>query len=35
MNEIFATTDRLILRNFRPEDLPLYIELSTDPEIMR
>ena len=35
MSAIFATTDRLILRDFRPADLPLYIELSTDPEVMR
>ena len=35
MSEVFAVTDRLILRDFRPADLPLYIELSTDPEVMR
>lgn len=35
MSEIFAVTQRLILRDFRPADLPLYIALSTDPEIMR
>jgi RimJ/RimL family protein N-acetyltransferase len=35
MSETFATTERLILRDFRPADLPLYIALSSDPEIMR
>ena len=35
MSEIFAVTDRLILRDYRPADLPLYIELSADPEVMR
>lgn len=35
MNEIFAETARLTLRDYRPADLPLYIDLSTDPEIMR
>ena len=30
MSEIFATTDRLILRDYRPADLALYIALSTD-----
>lgn len=35
MSEIFAITERLILRDFRPADLPPYIELSTDPEVMR
>jgi RimJ/RimL family protein N-acetyltransferase len=35
MTEIFAITDRLILRDYRPSDLPLYVDLSTDPEIMR
>jgi RimJ/RimL family protein N-acetyltransferase len=32
---VFATTDRLILRDYRPADTPLYIELSTDAEVMR
>ena len=32
MSEIFAVTDRLILRDYRPADLPHYIELSADPE---
>ena len=35
MSETFAVTERLILRDFRPQDLPLYIDLSTDPEVMR
>jgi RimJ/RimL family protein N-acetyltransferase len=35
MREVFATTERLILRDFRPEDVPLYFDLSTDPEVMR
>jgi RimJ/RimL family protein N-acetyltransferase len=35
MSEIFATTDRLILRDYRSADLALYIALSTDPEVMR
>jgi RimJ/RimL family protein N-acetyltransferase len=35
MRAPFATTERLILRDYRPEDLPIYIELSTDPEVMR
>jgi RimJ/RimL family protein N-acetyltransferase len=35
MSEIFATTSRLILRDFRPSDVPLYIELSTDHEVMQ
>ena len=35
MNPIFATTERLILRDYLPADLPLYIELSADPEVMR
>lgn len=35
MSEVFASTERLILRDYRPSDLPLYIDLSTDPEVMR
>ncbi|MEO7222339.1 MAG: GNAT family N-acetyltransferase [Devosia sp.] len=35
MSEVFATTDRLILRDYRPADLPLYVELSADPTVMR
>ena len=35
MKELFAETDRLLLRDYRPADLPLYIALSTDPEVMR
>lgn len=35
MNPIFAKTDRLILRDYLPADLPLYVELSADPEVMR
>lgn len=29
------TTDRLLLRPFRDEDLPAWAELNTDPEVMR
>ena len=35
MSDIFATTERLVLRDFRPDDLPLYSALSADPEVMR
>lgn len=35
MSAVFAETGRLILRDYRPSDLPLYIGLSTDPEVMR
>ena len=35
MSAVFAVTDRLILRDYRPADLPLYVELSADPEVMR
>lgn len=35
MSAIFATTERLVLRDFRAEDTPLYVALSADPEVMR
>jgi RimJ/RimL family protein N-acetyltransferase len=35
MSEIFAITERLVLRDYRPADLPLYVELSADPDVMR
>lgn len=35
MSEVFATTGRLVLRDFRPEDVPLYVALGADPEVMR
>jgi RimJ/RimL family protein N-acetyltransferase len=35
MSGTFAVSERLVLRDYRPEDLPLYIELSADPEVMR
>ncbi|RYE09118.1 MAG: N-acetyltransferase [Hyphomicrobiales bacterium] len=35
MNAPVAVTDRLVLRDFTPSDVPLYVALSADPEIMR
>jgi RimJ/RimL family protein N-acetyltransferase len=35
VSQVFARTERLILRDFRPEDVQLYVELGADPEIMR
>lgn len=35
MSEKLAVTDRLILRDYRPDDLPLYVALSSDAEVMR
>ena len=35
MSEIFAVTERLILRDYRPEDVPPYVALSADPQVMR
>ncbi len=32
---IVATTDRLVLRRFRPDDLPALTALNADPEVMR
>ena len=31
---VVTTTDRLILRTFRPDDLPLYAALNVDPEVV-
>lgn len=33
--EVVVTTPRLLLRTFRPDDLPLYAALNTDPEVVR
>jgi RimJ/RimL family protein N-acetyltransferase len=35
VSEIFAVTERLVLRDYRPADVPLYVALSADPEVMR
>lgn len=35
MTAPFATTERLILRDYRAEDLAPYVALSADPEVMR
>ena len=31
----FAETDRMILRSWKPEDLPLFIEMNKDARVMR
>ena len=35
MASVVLTTDRLILRNWREDDLPLVTEITSDPEVMR
>ena len=35
MTEHFLKTSRLYLRQFTPQDLPLLLELDSDPEVMR
>lgn len=35
MSTPFRVTERLALRDFKPADVPLYVELSADPEVMR
>ena len=32
--EVVTTTDRLTLRTFREDDLPLYAALNADPEVV-
>lgn len=32
---IYAETERLILRSWKPEDLPLFVEMNRDPRVMR
>lgn len=31
----YAETDRLILRSWKPEDLPVFVEINRDPEVMK
>lgn len=33
--KIFAATDRLILRSWKPEDLPRFVAMNKDPRVMR
>ncbi len=33
--EVLLTTPRLVLRSWRPDDLPAFAELNADPEVMR
>lgn len=33
--EVLLTTPRLLLRSWRPDDLPTFAELNADPEVMR
>jgi RimJ/RimL family protein N-acetyltransferase len=35
LDQILLQTQRLVLRQFRPEDAPLLFELDSDPEVMR
>lgn len=35
MGETVLTTPRLIVRTWRPEDLPIFAALNADPEVMR
>jgi RimJ/RimL family protein N-acetyltransferase len=35
MNEVRLETPRLLLRWFREEDFPAYVEIATDPEVMK
>ena len=34
-NEVRLETERLLLRWFREEDFPAYVEIATDPEVMK
>lgn len=33
--EVLLTTQRLVLRSWRPDDLPTFADLNADPEVMR
>ena len=35
LNEVTLETERLLLRWFREDDFPSYLEMSTDPEVMK
>lgn len=35
VNEVTLETERLLLRWFREEDFPAYVEIATDPEVMK
>lgn len=33
--KIYAETERLILRSWKPEDLPLFIDMNRDERVMK
>jgi len=35
VNEVTLETERLLLRWFREDDFPAYVEIATDPEVMK